>query len=293
MKRPHATPATSGEHLLFTVLISVAVHAVIILGVAFTHEPQPPAAPPALDIVLTHRGTDSAPEDPDFLPPANQDGAGNTSERVRPVNPPAAPAGEPLPGTGQRLRAQHTPSPPTPRKETPALSTERPADFHTTLNPPVDTPAKTASAAELIRRSRELARLSTELDEPVLVHTREPRHRFISARTRSFRDAVYLEAWRQKVERIGNLNYPEEAKRRGLSGSLILDVALNPDGTLHSIEIRRSSGHKILDDAAVRIVKLAAPFAPLPPDMRRDTDILHITRAWQFLGNNRFISGHY
>ena len=97
-----------------------------------------------------------------------------------------------------------------------------------------------------------------------------------------------MEAWRAKVERIGNLNYPDAARKRKLSGSLILDVALNPDGSIGQITIRRSSGHKILDDAAIRIVKLAAPFAPFPDNIRKDVDILHVTRTWQFLNNRGF-----
>jgi protein TonB len=122
-------------------------------------------------------------------------------------------------------------------------------------------------------------------------YTRRPRQRYISARSQSFRDAAYLEAWRDKIERIGNLNYPEEAKRQSLSGSLILDVALNADGTVNTIELRHSSGYKLLDDAAIRIVRLAAPFAPFSEEMRKDTDILHITRTWQFLNDNSFSSG--
>ncbi|MEJ2760202.1 MAG: energy transducer TonB [Gammaproteobacteria bacterium] len=97
-----------------------------------------------------------------------------------------------------------------------------------------------------------------------------------------------MEAWRAKVERVGNLNYPQEAQRQGLSGSLILDVALNPDGSVKKIIVRRSSGYKVLDDAAIRIVKLASPFAPFPDDIRKETDILHITRTWQFLANSSF-----
>ena len=91
-----------------------------------------------------------------------------------------------------------------------------------------------------------------------------------------------MDAWRAKVERIGNLNYPEEAKRRHLTGSLVLDVALKADGTVASISVLRSSGQKLLDDAAMRIIELASPFAPFTPEMRSETDILHITRTWKF-----------
>ena len=136
----------------------------------------------------------------------------------------------------------------------------------------------------------QIAHLSAEIDQSMKAFSRQTRHRFISANAREFRDAAYLDAWRAKVERIGNLNYPDEAKRRNLSGSLVLDVAVNANGSLHDVLIRRSSGYKILDDAAVQIVKLAAPFAPFPEEMRKDTDVLHIIRGWQFLNDNRLIT---
>ena len=97
-----------------------------------------------------------------------------------------------------------------------------------------------------------------------------------------------MEAWRAKGERVGNLNYPDEARKRKLTGSVILDVALNPDGSVNEITIRGSSGQKILDDAAIRIVSLASPFSPFPDNIKVDTDILHITRTWQFIYNAGF-----
>lgn len=114
------------------------------------------------------------------------------------------------------------------------------------------------------------------------------RRRTISASTYEARDALYLEGWQRKIERIGNLNYPSEAKQRGIYGDLRLLVAINQDGSLKSAEVLHSSGKPILDDAALRIVQLAAPYSPLPPEMRKDTDVLEIVRTWQFLKSNRF-----
>ena len=111
---------------------------------------------------------------------------------------------------------------------------------------------------------------------------------WISARTREHEFAAYLDAWRRKVERVGNLNYPDDAARRGLSGDLLLEVALNPDGTVEDIALRRSSGQRILDEAAVRIVHLAAPFERFPEAIAREVDILHIQRTWVFHANRRF-----
>jgi len=133
-----------------------------------------------------------------------------------------------------------------------------------------------------------MASLNAELQQKLELRARRPRRKFISANTKEFRFAAYMEAWRAKVERVGNINYPDEARQLDLSGSLLLDVALNPDGSVREITVRRSSGKKVLDDAAVRIVELASPFAPFPDDFLREIDILHVTRTWKFLNNAKF-----
>ena len=147
-------------------------------------------------------------------------------------------------------------------------------------------PAEAASveidSATLVSRSLAIAALSAEIDRKLRAYAERPRRKWISARTREHRFAAYMDAWRRKVERIGNLNYPVEAARHGLSGNLLLDVALNPDGTVQEITLRRSSGERVLDDAAVRIVKLAAPFSKFPENIAEEVDILHIERTWVF-----------
>lgn len=152
------------------------------------------------------------------------------------------------------------------------------------VTPPLPT------AAQLITRSFAMASLNAELQQKLEMRARRPRRKFISANTKEFRFAAYMEAWRAKVERVGNINYPDEARRQNLSGSLLLDVAINPNGSVRDITVRRSSGHKVLDDAAIRIVQLAAPFAPFPDDFLREIDILHVTRTWKFLNNAQFSS---
>lgn len=147
---------------------------------------------------------------------------------------------------------------------------------------PVSDPAL-PDAAALIANSFAMASLNAEIAERLEARAKRPRRKFVSATTREYKFAAYMEAWRAKVERIGNLNYPEEARRQRITGSLILDVALEADGSVYEITIRRPSGRKVLDDAAVRIVELAAPYAPFPKDISREVDILHITRSWQFL----------
>jgi protein TonB len=150
-------------------------------------------------------------------------------------------------------------------------------------------PLPKGSVADILAsRGEEIAKLSAKIAEETSAHANRPRRKSISASTQEYHYASYLEAWRRKVEAVGNLNYPEEAKRRKLYGNLILRVGVRADGSLEEVLVLRSSGSAILDDAAVRIVHLAAPFAPFPPDIHRETDLLDITRTWQFLSNNRF-----
>ena len=128
--------------------------------------------------------------------------------------------------------------------------------------------------------------LCTDVAEPL------DRLKAINASTQEYQYAAYLEAWRSKVEKIGNLNYPDEAKRNKLHGNLLMHVAVRADGSVEQIRVVRSSGHRLLDDAAVRIVRLSAPFAPFPPEIRKNVDVLDITRTWQFLDGGTLFSSN-
>ena len=147
-----------------------------------------------------------------------------------------------------------------------------------------------SSGADLVQRSLEIARLEAQIDKNWDAYQKIPRRKFIGARTQEYRFAQYIEDWRIKVERIGNLNYPDEARRQQIYGKLQLSVAIRADGSVESVEVNSSSGHRILDAAAMRIGKLAAPFAPLSPDIRKDTDILVITRTWTFTSSDKLES---
>lgn len=142
------------------------------------------------------------------------------------------------------------------------------------------------SATALLTNSFKIAALSAEIRRKQEAKAKRPRRKFISASTKEYKYAAYMEAWRAKVERVGNLNYPEVARKRKLSGSLILAVDLNQDGSINQVLVRKSSGHKVLDDAAIRIVELAAPYAPFPEQIKKETDILSIVRTWQFINNS-------
>ncbi len=170
-------------------------------------------------------------------------------------------------------------------KTTETLST--PEDEKTRIKKTIRKP-RTPSATELLTNSFKIASLSAEIRRKMEAKAKRPRRKFISATTKEYKYAAYMEAWRSKVERVGNLNYPDQARKQNLSGSLVLDVALNPDGSINEITIRRSSGEKVLDDAAIRIVELAAPYGPFPRHIKDETDILHIMRTWQFINNKGF-----
>jgi protein TonB len=143
------------------------------------------------------------------------------------------------------------------------------------------------SGQDLVQQSLEIARLEAEISKNISMYEKLPKRKFIGARTQEYRYAQYVEDWRSKVERIGNLNYPEIARRQKIYGKLTLSVSIRADGTVESIEINNSSGQRILDAAAQRIVKLAAPYSPFPPDIRKETDILSITRTWTFTTNDQ------
>jgi periplasmic protein TonB len=146
--------------------------------------------------------------------------------------------------------------------------------------------------SDLVQRSLEIARLQARGSSDYAAYQKPPKRKYIGTRTQDYRFARYIEDWRLKVERIGNLNYPEAAKREKLHGNLQLTVGIKSDGSLESIDINRPSGKKVLDEAAVRIVKLAGQngFAPFPPDISRDIDVLHITRNWVFTRSDELAS---
>lgn len=270
---------TPGDRLAATIVFAVLTHLIVILGVTFVHEDRPEPRVTTLDVVLVPRSSDTPPDQADFLAQANQDSGGNDDERVRPETPPPPPTAGALATMVADASAQGQPAG---SSRTPRDARRTSASLAAGASDSAAAPAPGADAAPTESRSLEMAALSAEIERKLRTWAERPRRKWISARTREDRFAAYMVEWRRKVERVGNLNYPDQAARRGLSGNLLLEVALNPDGTVADIALRRSSGEPILDDAAVRIVKLAAPFAPFPPGIAEDVDILHIERTWFF-----------
>ena len=278
---PEVSPA---DRLGVTIVFAILAHLIFILGVTFVREDRSEHRVATLDVVLMPLRSEAAPDHPDYLAQANQDGGGDSVEKLRPETPPPTPlvAGEPAMAASIAAAA-------------PVRTEDAPRDIDTTsesVRAPasVPPPARVTDTASFASRSLEMAALSAEIERKLRKYAQRPRRKWISARTREYEFAAYMDAWRRKVERIGNLNFPDEAARRGLSGSLLLEVAINPDGTVEDIVLRRSSGQNILDDAAVRIVKLAAPFAKFPENIADAVDILHVERTWIFHPGNRFTS---
>lgn len=273
------------DRLGVSLFCSVLAHMVLVLLTAFVLPQLRRAdARPTLEITLVQTATERAPDKADFLAQVSQDGGGDSNRADIARNPlPVREIGE------RRLPLfQSTPQIPTrsTREVIDLFSQKSDVKIPSRDAKPDKKEAREAplqlglmSPAEL--RS-ERARLNAEISREWQEYQQRPRRMFLNARTQEYKYAAYMEAWRAKVERIGNLNYPEEAKRRHLTGSLVLDVVLRNDGTIKEVLVMRSSGQKLLDDAAVRIVRLAAPFASFPPEIRAEVDELSIMRTWKF-----------
>jgi protein TonB len=282
-----AISSTSERSLLpLTLSSAAALHAALIMFTGFDFElaDSKPDALPTLEITLLHHSTSEVPEKADKLAQVSHQGGGKQESTRRARSPASRPREAPDSGLTHQTREAAAPR---------ARPPERPAKLTTRSTTPVQTAADTQAPTEtkprplpdaraLISRSLELARLSSEIAETVETTAEKPRHKYLGARTQAYKYALYMEAWRSKVEHIGDLNYPVGARGRKLAGDLRLDVALKADGDVHAINLLRSSGNEQLDRSAIEIVRLAAPFAPFPDDVREETDILHIVRTWQF-----------
>lgn len=289
---------TAADRLGLTLFFALTAHAMVILGVGFSIEKPPKQPPPdrTLEImVVQNPKTAKKPEKADFLAQTNQQGGGEEEKKVKPTTEFNPPVQQPVPATQQQPLP---PQPPAPVQDKPAknvISKPQPAKKKMQVrpkeHPPEPQKTEKPTAAQLVASAnQEIKRLTAELDRKTKAYAKRPRHKRLTASTQEYKYASYLNAWRRKVERIGNLNYPDEARRRKLHGSLLLHVSLRPDGTVKEIHVKRSSGYKLLDDAAIRIVRLSAPFAPFPAEIREETDIIDIYRTWQFLSNNKLFS---
>ncbi|MFW6094334.1 MAG: energy transducer TonB [Pseudomonadota bacterium] len=274
-----AISITPRDRLGFTLFLAASLHAAVILGVGFTADREPPT--PTIEVTLAQHSDREAPENADFIAQADQKGSGAADEiretttehqsdfradAVRPIVPEPVPQLEPEPRRHQEVVTTVT------RQE--EQSTEEAVD-------PVEeaTPAPSVTSRSYEDLAREIASLEARIAEERQTTANEPRvKRLTSVSTRSAAEAAYLNAWRQKVERVGNANYPAG----GISGNLRMLVVLRHDGSLEEVRLLDSSGHEVLDEAALRIVRMAAPYQDFPVEMRKKYDRLEIIRTWQF-----------
>lgn len=287
-------PKPTNDPLLVSLALALVLHAFLILGISFdVLRTQPPAPERTLDITLVQpKKPPEKVEKPDFLAQQTQAGGGEQAVKERRTSPLGNPNAAPNPKPALELERSGTPQPQAEPQPEVITAVDAPRKQVTVPpKPVVKAQPKTRLSQLLASTQLEIDRLTAELDRRSLSASQRDRRKAVNASTQEYKYAAYLESWRRKVEKIGNLNYPDEAKRRKLYGNLLMHVAVRADGTVEKISVRRSSGHKLLDDAAVRIVRMAAPFAPFPPEIREEVDVLDITRTWQFLdGNTLFTS---
>jgi len=268
--------------LAISVAVSIFLHAILLtIHFRFPEALRWKSASQPLEVILVNAKTRDKPSRAKALAQANLDGGGNTDEKRRATS--AAPVtnardpGRDLAETHRRQRELEAQ-----QQRLLALDRERgakvPAEMQRQASEEV---SPQVSGREMAQRSLAVLDLQAQIARQTRAYQERPRKHFIGANAREYRFAQYEEDWRAKIERLGTLNYPAEARGK-LYGVLRLTVTIRPDGTVESIDLDRSSGLKVLDAAAFRIVQMAAPFAAFPADIRKDVDLLVITRTWFF-----------
>lgn len=282
-----ANSVTAADRLGLTLFLAGALHGLVILGVGFAPPGPDRDAGRALDVVLLQQSTEDEPDTADYLSNTDSAGGGNTEERERPRAPVSSPE--------QAAQAGLAPAPleagapePAPANPEPVVTSPTGEERIAQEPEPEEQPEQPRERqSDPVEYDARVASLAAEVDNALSDYAQRPRKEFVTARTRASPAATYMHEWVQSVERIGNTNYPEAARAEGLSGALVLVVAVRPDGTLHEVKVRSSSGEPVLDAAAERIVRQAAPFEPFSDDLRERTDLLYITRTWEFTQGNR------
>jgi periplasmic protein TonB len=275
------------ERLGATFVLSMLVHGVLVLGLGFALD-DAARVMPTLDVILTQAQTALTPAQADFLAQANNQGGGEHDKTTRPGEAQIGIADKPTPGVAaQPLRKQSpAPQPPPETRVITGLRSDMRTPQASDTPPPVDAPFPEGRAK--VDRDMEMARRAAEIQLRSEAYAKRPKRKFVSASTKEYAYAGYMRHWVDRVQRVGNLNYPDEARRRRIGGLLVISVAIRRDGSVEKAIIVESSHIPMLDDAALRIVKLAEPYAPLPKT-QEGIDILHVTRTWQFMPGGELV----
>ncbi len=270
-----------------TFVLSLLVHGVLLLGLGWTLEKAAPVMP-TLDVILTQTSTALTPKQADFLAQANNQGGGEHDKSTRPREAQSGPLPQASSGVAPReLRAQSPASQPAPQARV-VSSTRGETATPTPRATPTPSERTLPQGQEKIERDMAMARLAAEIHLRSERYAKRPTRKFVSASTTEYAWAGYLREWVDRVERVGNLNYPDEARRRRLAGQVVISVAIRRNGTVERADIVKTSGIPLLDASALRIAKLAEPYPPLPRT-EENPDILHVTRTWSFLPGGQLI----
>lgn len=292
MNTPHVHTwkiSTAERNLLIGIGASLVLHATL-LAMHFKFPDASRAfADKAMEIILVNSKSARKPAKAQALAQANLDGGGNTDQERRlktPLPPsPREQSGKDLEQAEKRVKTLEAQ-----QQRLLAQARSKGMSVAKTDKEAQPDPTPVLSGRDLANNALAMARFEGEIARDMDEYNKRPRKKNIGTRVEEYRFAQYLEDWRLKVERVGTLNYPEAARGR-LYGNLILSVTIKSDGSIDRIDIDRSSGHRILDDAARRIVSMAAPYAAFPPNIRKDFEILEITRTWNFTSSNRLETG--
>jgi protein TonB len=265
--------------------ISIVLHLIFMVMNFSAEPPRKKVRDRGLEVILVNSRSITKP-DPrhvQALAQTSLDGGGNTDQDRRASTPlpptPHAQTGDQIEQIKRRIEAQETKRHELSARNSRLKTRDPEKEASDTLF------AAPADGMDMLEAARAMARLEAEIAKRTDEYNKRPRKTFIGARTQEYRFAQYTEDWRQKVERWGTLNYPEAARGK-LYGTLVLTVTLGKNGEVLEINVDRPSPHKVLDEAAKRIVRMAAPYAPFPPSISHDTDQLVITRTWTFTQDN-------
>ena len=277
---------TDNDRFGMTFFLATIFHGMLILGVTFTISPPADSkTAPALDIILVQTKSPNEVEKAEFLAQVSQQGGGNAEQKARPKELFSAPTLSDKPGIAKQHSVQQVQK--QKKNEQLAMLTQSDAEYAiNTEKTPVEADDDTTVDKLNTSQNTQTARLAAEISNTIELQASIDRTKYLNSSTKEFGPAKYMREWIDRVERVGNLNYPDQARRKKLSGTLILDVVIDANGKLVKTDLRQSSGHQILDDAARRIVRLAAPFSAFPKKLRAETDVIHITRSWEFLNNS-------
>lgn len=286
-----ATVVTSSDRLSFALFLAILIHALLLLGITFQASDRSNLSK-TLEVTLATYKSDQAPEKADFIAQENQEGSGTLDEARMLTTDIEAPfqAND----INQALAQEQLPSAPRNVPDQSKLVTTQ-GDSHFQVRSDQRAPTEVQELPDgpertLLERSLEMASLEAKLDTMRQMYAKQPRvQRLTAASTMKASDAYYVNNWRRRIEDNGARNYPREAENCFDDCRLRILVSINADGTINELRILESSGKKVLDDAALRIVRMSAPFPPFTDEMRQHTDVLEIIRTWQFKGN-RYLS---